>query len=280
MKLVVRDRRRVVERSALVQRRPQAIRHRVRQCPERRLARAKRDRRSSPGLPALHGVALGLAARCDERLAARSLRTQFLGQLEHRRRQIPKPFIRDCRSLNREQTSTGDTVQEALDDVGVDALEPVVMERRERGVDIDARLQEVVRLPLRIVDLAKAFARDRPDGVQGRIRVTGLIRALQELLEALDARLRQCGLADEAEAVEHLPAELVRGLDEVVEKTRVRLTFTRVCRDQVVEPHLLGLTDAVDATHALLEPNQRPRDVPVDEHLSGLQVDALVAGIS
>ena len=49
--------------------------------------------------------------------------------------------------------------------------------------------------------------------------------------------------------------------------------------DEVVKPHLVVLADAVDASHPLLETYQRPRHVPVHQHMRGLEVDALVAGV-
>ena len=80
-------------------------------------------------------------------------------------------------------------------------------------------------------------------------------------------------------AVEHLAAQLVRGGDEVVEEREERLALARVGCDEVVEEDIARLPDAMDPAHALLEANERPRDVVVDEDVGGLKVDALVAGV-
>ena len=41
--------------------------------------------------------------------------------------------------------------------------------------------------------------------------------------------------------------------------------------------HVLGLTDAMDAPHALLKPVGVPRDVVIDHEVAELEVDALPA---
>ena len=56
------------------------------------------------------------------------------------------------------------------------------------------------------------------------------------------------------EAVEHLPAELVRSGHEVFEQPMERVALTRIDRDEVEEEDVSMLTDAVDPPHALLKP--------------------------
>ena len=40
------------------------------------------------------------------------------------------------------------------------------------------------------------------------------------------------------------------------------------------------LADAMDTAHPLFQPDQRPRDIPVDQNVRDLQVDAFVARVS
>ena len=47
----------------------------------------------------------------------------------------------------------------------------------------------------------------------------------------------------------------------------------------MVDEDVVALPDAVQAAHPLLEPDKAPRDVPVDHHVRGLQVDALAARV-
>ena len=84
-------------------------------------------------------------------------------------------------------------------------------------------------------------------------------------------------LTDETQGVEHPAIELVGGGDEVVEEDLQNVALAGVGRDQVVQLDIAGLADPVDAAHPLFETDEGPRDVPVHQHVRGLQVDAFVA---
>src|SRR5581483_12146189 len=49
--------------------------------------------------------------------------------------------------------------------------------------------------------------------------------------------------------------------------------------DQVVELDVACLSDAVDASHALLEPDEGPGDVPVHQDVRGLEIDSFVSRV-
>ena len=53
----------------------------------------------------------------------------------------------------------------------------------------------------------------------------------------------------------------------------------RMLADEVERPHRVDLSDAVDPTDALLETARRPRKIPVHDHMSELEVDALSPGV-
>ena len=61
---------------------------------------------------------------------------------------------------------------------------------------------------------------------------------------------------------------------------RSRTSPSRVpVADEVIQVNIPGLPYAVDASHALLEPDEGPWDVPVHQDVSRLQIDAFVARI-
>ena len=82
-----------------------------------------------------------------------------------------------------------------------------------------------------------------------------------------------------AEHVEHLAAERLARLLELVQQLAIDVAFARLFRDQVPQVAHLGLADAVDAAEPLLEAVGVPRQVVVDHQVGALEVDALARGV-
>ena len=79
----------------------------------------------------------------------------------------------------------------------------------------------------------------------------GVIRAGERLLE-----VEVHELGEQAQAVEHLPIELVGGDDEVAQEHLEDLALVGARCDEVVELDVASLADAVDAAHPLLESHE------------------------
>ena len=47
----------------------------------------------------------------------------------------------------------------------------------------------------------------------------------------------------------------------------------------MVDVHVLLLADSVQPAHPLLKPNKRPRNIPVNHHVSALEVYSFTAGV-
>src|SRR5262249_8734771 len=141
------------------------------------------------------------------------------------------------------------TVEVRLDYGRVDAREQVSLQERQgrHGIDLarEAPLR-VAHLPGRPADLLRVYCSGGCDGCL----LLGLIVAVKVSEPPLiieSAYLGNCG-----EAVEHLTAQLVGGLDEVVQEHEKGVAFARVGGDEVVQVDLFMLTNAVNAPHALL----------------------------
>ncbi len=163
-----------------------------------------------------------------------------------------------------------------LDDVGVDLLELFLLEGADRFVHLYAFNERF--LPFKFADrsLPQLFFGDRVDRC---FRLFSWQPALVQGGERHVGCTAEHLLTDQRQAVEHFAAHVVRSGHEPVKQLRVRLPFERVGRDQVVQVHVAVLTDSVDASHPLLQGDQRPGDVPVDQHMGGLQVDAFVTSV-
>ena len=91
-------------------------------------------------------------------------------------------------------------------------------------------------------------------------------------------RDRPCEL-ELAEHVEHLAAQRLARLLELLQQLAIDVAFARLLRHQVPEVADLGLADAVDAAEPLLEAVGVPRQVVVDHQVGPLEVDALARGV-
>ena len=77
------------------------------------------------------------------------------------------------------------------------------------------------------------------------------------------------------EHVEHLAAERLPGLLQLLQQPAVDVALAGLAGDQVPQVADLGLADPVDAAEALLQPVRVPGQVVVDHQVGALQVDAL-----
>src|SRR6266705_6712261 len=92
------------------------------------------------------------------------------------------------------------------------------------------------------------------------------------------------GWKDIAEHVEYLAGSLwikiVFDAFQALEQLVQNATLSRVGRDEVEDEAILFLTVAMDAAHALFEPDRVPRDVVVDHEPAELKIDAFTRGLS
>ncbi len=82
-----------------------------------------------------------------------------------------------------------------------------------------------------------------------------------------------------AEHVEHLAAERLARLLELIQQLAIDVAFAGLFRHQVPQVAHLGLADAVDAAEPLLEAVGVPRQVVIDHQVGPLEVDALARGV-
>ena len=82
-----------------------------------------------------------------------------------------------------------------------------------------------------------------------------------------------------AEHIEHLAAEGLTGLLQLIQQLAINVAFAGLFGHQVPKMAHLSLADAVDAAETLFEAVGIPREVIVDHQVSALEVDALACGI-
>ena len=82
-----------------------------------------------------------------------------------------------------------------------------------------------------------------------------------------------------AKHVEHLAAERLAGLLDLVQEGAVDVALAGLLGDQVPEVADLGLADAMDAAEALFQAVGVPGQVVVDHEVGALEVDALAGGV-
>ena len=81
------------------------------------------------------------------------------------------------------------------------------------------------------------------------------------------------------EHVEHLAAERLPSLFQLLQQPPVDVAFAGLVRDQIPQMTDLGLADPVDAAEALFQAVRVPRQVVVDHQVGALQVDAFARGV-
>ena len=82
-----------------------------------------------------------------------------------------------------------------------------------------------------------------------------------------------------AEHVEHLAAERLARLLQLLQQPAIDVAFAGLLRDQVPEVADFGLADAVDAPEALLQPVRVPRQVVIHHQVRALKVDAFASRV-
>ena len=90
---------------------------------------------------------------------------------------------------------------------------------------------------------------------------------------------RPAGELQLAEHVEHLPAERLARLLQLLQQPAVDVALARLLRHQVPQVAHLGLADPVDAAEALLQAVRVPRQVVVHHQVGALQVDPLACRV-
>ena len=113
------------------------------------------------------------------------------------------------------------------------------------------------------------------------VRQAGAHLGLIAVADGLDQQVAQ-RLALElelAEHVEHLAAERLARLLQLLQQLAVDIAFAGLLGHQVPQVADLGLADAVDAAEALLDAVGVPGQVVVHHQVGALEVDALARGV-
>ena len=82
-----------------------------------------------------------------------------------------------------------------------------------------------------------------------------------------------------AEHVEHLAAQRLARLFELVQQRAVDIALAGVVGDQIPQVADFGLADAMDAAKTLFEPVGVPGQVVIDHQVGALEIDALAGGV-
>ena len=177
------------------------------------------------------------------------------------------------------RAATRDTSEERLNDCWVDAVKLLFLKRGDGRSDIDGGSKGGF---LRRRLFRCGFEPRRSDGLDGDracARCWSSPNAADRTSVSLSSvrptssptRLRESNI---------LPSSWLAAATKLRRRTSSTSPSRVLGGDEVVELHVAGLADAVDAPHPLFEPHQRPRDVPVHEDVRGLEVDAFVARVS